>query len=181
MSLFYWRSKKGLEFRAKMWVPAGSSLSYLGVWNRRIDLAQNSDQPLFKKNGGLMVFILSLFSILLGYIHCIGGIHCGNSKWPYIVHCLNCHLHYLPLSTPNKAIARDFIIVFHICIWNPSTICTHFHLLHWPSSSYNFDPHTVPILKSCLSFLIPKSVFKGVSQLPMASRERKMKLFYINN
>jgi hypothetical protein len=32
------------------------------------------------------------------------------------------------------------------------------------SPSHKYPPHTVPILQSCLSFLIPKKMFGGVSQ-----------------
>jgi hypothetical protein len=63
-----------------------------------------------------------------------------------------------------QAIARGFIVLFCIDIWNPSTIFHHPNL----NSPYLLPQvpthaHTVPILQSCLSLLISKSMFKGVS------------------
>jgi hypothetical protein len=75
---------------------------------------------------------------------------------------LNCPHHLPPPcnSLPDllKAIARGFIVLFHVCIWSPSTIVPHFHLL---LSSSSFPQ--VPILQSCCFLLIPNSVFSGVS------------------
>jgi hypothetical protein len=73
-----------------------------------------------------------VFSFSLAYIHCTGGIHCANSKQTYIVRWLDCP-HYLPpdpLPVPLKTVARGFIILFPMCIWSPSTIFPHLHLLH---------------------------------------------------
>jgi hypothetical protein len=39
-----------------------------------------------------------------------------------------------PLPTPLKAIAKGFLVLFHIGIWNPSTIYCHLNLLPSPSS-----------------------------------------------
>jgi hypothetical protein len=72
-----------------------------------------------------------------------------------------------PQPLPSTPKARGFIIVFHICIWSPSPIFPHLHLLHsLPSISISLPPnaHTVPILQSCLLLLISKSAFQGVSQ-----------------
>jgi hypothetical protein len=69
-----------------------------------------------------------------------------------------------------KAIARSFIILFDLCVWSPSTIFPHLHLLSPAASHKYLPPHTVPILQSCLSLLIPKSMFKGVSQHTAAER-----------
>jgi hypothetical protein len=75
------------------------------------------------------------------------------------------HLSTFPLSrlcNPLKAIARGFFVLFHVSIWSPSTIFPHLHLLH-STPSPTSAPHTVPILQSCLSLLIFKLMFKGVS------------------
>jgi hypothetical protein len=75
----------------------------------------------------------------------------------------------LPLSslpTPLKALARGFLVLFHIGIWSPSTIYCHLNL-HSPSPSHKYThihTHRVPILQSCFSLLIFKLMFKSVSQ-----------------
>jgi hypothetical protein len=67
-----------------------------------------------------------------------------------------------PLLAPLKTIAGGFFVLFHIGMWSPSTIYPHHH------SPFLFPlvlhTHTVPILQSCLSLLIFKLMFKGVSQ-----------------
>jgi hypothetical protein len=77
------------------------------------------------------------FSVLLGYIHCTGGY----SLWQFQIglHCTlvrlspaSLHPPQLP-PTPLKAIVRGFIVLFRICIWSPSAIFPHLHLLHSPS------------------------------------------------
>jgi hypothetical protein len=61
-----------------------------------------------------------------------------------------------PLPATLKAIARGLFILFHISIWNPSTIHPHLNLFHSPSPPTRTPPlvppphtHTVPILQSC--------------------------------
>jgi hypothetical protein len=61
---------------------------------------------------------------------------------------------------PLKAIAREFIVLFHINMWSPSTIYPH-------SPSFTLSPPTStppPILQSCLLLWRFKSMFKGVPQ-----------------
>jgi hypothetical protein len=55
-------------------------------------------------------------------------------------------------------------------MWSPSTLFLHLHLLHSPSFPQVPPTHAVaiPILQSCLSLLILKSVFKGVSHCILA-------------
>jgi hypothetical protein len=65
---------------------------------------------------------------------------------------------------PLKAIARGFIVLFHVCIQSPSTIFPHLHLLHSPSSLPQAPPHTRCAYFIVLSFFInSKSMFKRVS------------------
>jgi hypothetical protein len=67
------------------------------------------------------------------------------------------------------SIPRGFLILFHIGIWSPSTIYPQLNLLHSPSS-IPLIPPTVPILQSCLLFLIFELMFKRVSQcVPIVS------------
>jgi hypothetical protein len=70
-----------------------------------------------------------------------------------------------PPPIPLKAIARGFFVLSHICIWSPSTIYPHLNLLHSPFPLPLVHPtHTVPNLQSCLSLLIFKLIYDGVSQ-----------------
>jgi hypothetical protein len=55
--------------------------------------------------------IYLFFPLLLGYIHCIEGIHCTLVRSPSPPPPL-----HNPLSAPIKAIERGFIVLFHICI-----------------------------------------------------------------
>jgi hypothetical protein len=87
---------------------------------------------------------------LLGYIHCT------------LVRSPHCFPHPLPASL--KAIARIFIVLFHISIWNPLTIFPHLNLFHSPSFLPQVPSYTIPILQFYLSLLISKLMFKGVSQ-----------------
>jgi hypothetical protein len=65
-----------------------------------------------------------------------------------------------PFPTLPKAIARGFLVLFHIGIWSPSTIYPHLNLLHSPFPSHLY----APILWSWFSLLIFKVMFKEVSQ-----------------
>jgi hypothetical protein len=67
-----------------------------------------------------------------------------------------------PLPAPLKAIARGFVVLFHTDIWSPSTIFPHLNLFHLPSLP--IVPHPAPISQCCLSLLMSKLMFKGVSQ-----------------
>jgi hypothetical protein len=60
-----------------------------------------------------------------------------------------------PLLIPLNSITGGFIILFSLCIWSPSTLFLHICLLY--SSTFLQVPptHTVPMLQSCLSLLIP--------------------------
>jgi hypothetical protein len=68
-----------------------------------------------------------------------------------------------PLPSPLKAIARGYIVLFCVSLWSASTVFPHLNILDSPSPSYQYPLHTVPILHYCLSLLISKSMFKGVS------------------
>jgi hypothetical protein len=70
------------------------------------------------------------------------------------------------LPAPIKAIMRSFLALFHIGIWNPSTIYCHLNLLHSPSLLLLIPPHTytVHILQSYFLLLVFKLMLKGVSQ-----------------
>jgi hypothetical protein len=70
------------------------------------------------------------------------------------------------LPAPLKAIARIFLVLFHIGIWSPSTIYPHLNCLHspFPLPLISLPPYTVPILQSCFSLLLFKLMFKGMSQ-----------------
>jgi hypothetical protein len=70
------------------------------------------------------------------------------------------------LPTPLKAIARSFLVLFHISIWSPSIIYCHLSLLPSPSPPSTSTPYThiVPILQSWFLLLIFKLMYKGVSQ-----------------
>jgi hypothetical protein len=83
------------------------------------------------------------------------GLHCTLARLPLIISPFS------PLLVPVKALTRGFIILFCVCIWSPSPIFSHLHLLH--SLSYKLSTSTISILQSCLLLLIPKSMFKGVS------------------
>jgi hypothetical protein len=63
-----------------------------------------------------------------------------------------------PLSTPLKAIARGFFVLFHIGIWSPSTIHPHLNLFHSPSSFLLVPTLTYCTYFTVLSFLINISV-----------------------
>jgi hypothetical protein len=71
---------------------------------------------------------------LLGYVHHMGA--GGDVSWQFQL-ALHCTLFTLPpsflplspLPTPLKAIARGFLVLFHIGIWSPSAIYRHLNLL----------------------------------------------------
>jgi hypothetical protein len=93
----------------------------------------------------------------------------GNSLWQFqtdlyctLVSSPSPSLPLYPLPTPLQAITRGFIVLFHLGIWSPSTMFLHLNLLRSPSSLSQAPPHTVPILQSCRSLLISKSLFKGL-------------------
>jgi hypothetical protein len=86
-----------------------------------------------------------------------GGIHCDNSKQAYIVHRLDHPPSPNLLSTPLKTITR--VSLFYE-VHQPYSLTLIF-FVHPPTST---PSHTVPILQSCLSLLIAKLMFKGVSQ-----------------
>jgi hypothetical protein len=56
-----------------------------------------------------------------------------------------------------------FYFVYVYEVHQPHSL-TFLSFIHPPLFTSTSLTHTVPILKSCLSLLIPKSVFKGVSQ-----------------
>jgi hypothetical protein len=72
------------------------------------------------------------------------------------------------LPAPLKAIARGFLVLFHIGIGSPSTIYHHLNLLPSPSPHPQVPPythtHTLPILQSWFLLHIFKLMFKAVSQ-----------------
>jgi hypothetical protein len=115
----------------------------------------------------MYLFVFSPF--LLGYIYCSEGIHCDRQfqigLYCTLVRSLPPSLTLNPLPTPLKAIAREFIVLFHTSTWYPSTIFTfpYLHFLHIPFPFPQVLPHTVPILYSCFSLLTPMSMFNGVS------------------
>jgi hypothetical protein len=117
--------------------------------------------PNFLKFHLILIFIVF---ILIEYIHCRVGIHCNNSEFftlimlPSPFPCLN----PLPTVSP-KTITKGFIFLFHVCLQSTSTAFTHLHLLHSPYSFPQIALNTVPILQSCLPFLIqsqPSKVFE---------------------
>jgi hypothetical protein len=70
-----------------------------------------------------------------------------------------------PLPTPPKAIARGFLVLFHIGIWSPSTIYHHLNLLPSPSPFPLLPLHTyTEPFQFWFSLLTFKLMFKGVSQ-----------------
>jgi hypothetical protein len=111
------------------------------------------------KSGTL--FFLKAF--LLAYIKYTGGIHCDISEHAYIVHWLGLPLPSLSLIPPYlKQLKKiSFLHLMYVKYINNShpPLSPLFTLL--PSTSTH--PFTGHILQSCLSFLIPKSVFKGVT------------------
>jgi hypothetical protein len=70
------------------------------------------------------------------------------------------------LPTPFKAIARGFVILFHIRLWSQSTIFPHFHLLHSPNSLLQVPPHCNYFI--VLSFIINSKLYiqKGFLMYP---------------
>jgi hypothetical protein len=70
-----------------------------------------------------------------------------------------------PLPARLKATARGFIVLF-ICVCEvyPPYSLTLISFTHFCPPTSAPHTHTVLVLQSCLSLLIPKSVFKGVSQ-----------------
>jgi hypothetical protein len=68
-----------------------------------------------------------------------------------------------PLLAPLNEIARGFLTLFHLDIWSQSTIHPHF-ILHLPSPTLVTSTHTISILQSCLSLLIFKLIYRGISQ-----------------
>jgi hypothetical protein len=59
-----------------------------------------------------------------------------------------------PIPTPLEAIARGFIILFHVCIWNPSTIVS-LHLLGRYSATWAVPPP----LSGCLWIYTGQCIF----------------------
>jgi hypothetical protein len=53
-----------------------------------------------------------------------------------------------PLPAPLKAIARDFLVLFHIGIWSLSSIYHHLNLFHSPSPLPLVSPHTLYLFYS---------------------------------
>jgi hypothetical protein len=85
------------------------------------------------------------------------GIHCNNSKYAYIVHWLD----HLTISPFWPITSRCLFVLFCRSIWGLSTIVPHRNLLCSPSHKY---PPTACILQSCLSLLISKLMFIGISE-----------------
>jgi hypothetical protein len=104
---------------------------------------------------------LSFFSISLGYIHCTERFIMTilNSFTLYIIH-LTLHFHK-PLPTSLKQEISSFYFVFAYEVHQPYSFI-FISSIHLHSHKH---PLNVPILQSSLSFLIPKSMFKGVSQV----------------
>jgi hypothetical protein len=83
---------------------------------------------------------LSLFflnKILLGNIHYTGGFTVTNPirLVLYIISIAPITSPTQPPPTPLKAIARGFLVLFHIGIWSPSTTYHHLNLLPSPYPS----------------------------------------------
>jgi hypothetical protein len=87
------------------------------------------------------ILLFVLFYFLLAYIHCVREIHCANFQKSYITHWL-VGPHHPPstLNAPLKAIAKGFIILFHVFIWSPPIILPHLYLLYLPSPSHKYPP-----------------------------------------
>jgi hypothetical protein len=112
-------------------------------------------------------YFIFLNKFLLGYIHYTAGIQSDNSDLTYIV------ISYIaptvsppqppqPLPAPLKVIARDFLVLFHICVWSPSTIMyCHLNLLPSSSPLPLVPPHYLP---SCFSLWTFKLTFKEMSR-----------------
>jgi hypothetical protein len=66
-----------------------------------------------------------------------------------------------PFPSPLQTIARGFFVLFHMGMLNPSIMFLYLNLLRSPSRKY---PPTTPVLHCCVSLLISKSTFKGVSR-----------------
>jgi hypothetical protein len=107
---------------------------------------------------------LFFFRFLLGYIHCTGGIHCDNSEQPYIIHWLDCPTMYS--SSPSSSHCKRFHHSISYMYMKSINHIPSLHLFHLPSPlpQVLLHTHTVPILQSCPSLFIPKSVLKLVSQ-----------------
>jgi hypothetical protein len=134
-------AKRSCSLVAPVHLHASVKTSTLKEQLARLGRNTTNDERLFH----IFIFIIIIINILLGYIH-YGGICSDNSY---------CHLYCalftlsplsLPLSilpTPLKAIARGFLVLFHIGIRSPSIISHCLNLL--PSSS---PIHTLPIFQS---------------------------------
>jgi hypothetical protein len=107
-------------------------------------------------------FIFNFINFLLGYIHYARGIQTDNSIWLilYISYIISLNL----FLTPFKAIARGFLVLFHIGIWSLSTIYHHLNLLCSPFPLPLVCSLHCTYLQSCLSLLIFKLMSRGVSQ-----------------
>jgi hypothetical protein len=88
-----------------------------------------------------------VFLFLLGYIHCTGAIHCDNSKWPYIVHCLDDPYH-LPFLLPHALLCLTY------------SNCKRFH--HSISYKYMKSINHIPSPSSCFNELIIIGLFEGL-------------------
>jgi hypothetical protein len=70
---------------------------------------------------------------------------------------------FIPISVKYIFILRFYHSVSFMYM-KPITIFPHLHLLLFTLPLPQEPSYTVPILQSCLSLLIPKSMFKGVSR-----------------
>jgi hypothetical protein len=85
----------------------------------------------------------------LGYIHYIGEIHSDNSSLIlHIIYITPIISPFNPLPITLKAMSRDFLVLFHIGMWTPSTIYHHLNLLPSPSPLLLPTPHTLCLFYS---------------------------------
>jgi hypothetical protein len=75
-------------------------------------------------------------------------------------------LSFNPLPAPFKAIARGFVILFHVRIWSPSTIFSYFHLLHSPFSLSQVPPHCTYFIGLSFIFNSKVNIQRGFSMYP---------------